>query len=108
MPYGGGMGQLEVPNFYPNSSYPLGGERIGPAWRAAWSVLLAEPRGVPGPTLVVAMCLAADIVDKTASLLLQKARKAGILEVRYVKGRRRVAWYRIAPQALAAATKDDK
>ena len=90
------MTQHEVPNFGPDSSYPLGGEQIGPAWRAAWALLLAEPCGVPGPTLVVAMCLAANIIDKTAVLLLQKARKAGILEVRYVIGRRRVAWYRIA------------
>lgn len=37
IPHGGGMTtRCEVPNFYPNSSYPLGGERIGPAWRAAW------------------------------------------------------------------------
>ena len=90
------MTQPEVPNFYPNSNYPLGGERIGPAWRAAWAALLAEPRGIPAPTLKIAMCAAADIIDKTAELLLQKARKAGILEVHYVKGRRRVAWYRSA------------
>ena len=90
------MTQREAPNFGPDSSYPLGGERIGPAWRAAWTALLAEPRGIPAPALKIAMCAAADIIDKTAELLLQKARKAGILEVRYVKGRRRVAWYRIA------------
>lgn len=89
------MTQLEAPNFTSSGSYPLGGERIGPAWRAAWAALLAEPHGVSAPTLKAAMCTAADVVDKTAELLLQKARRAGVLEVHYVQGHRRVAWYRI-------------
>lgn len=87
---------VSVPNF--TGSYPLGGELIGPAWRTAWGLLSRDSsEWVEADRLVLAMC-ADGIADKTARGLLNGARRAGLLDVRYrVTGRptRRRAEYRI-------------
>lgn len=78
------MGQID-PNNPPNfsRSYPLAGEMIGPAWRAAWRALCAEPGWLRMRFLVGQMCRASGVQDKTARNLLAGARKAGLLVVRY-------------------------
>lgn len=88
------------PNF--TATYPLGGEKIGPAWRAAWRALCDEPRSWhPVGDLVTAMRDAAQIIDPTARNLLRSARKAGLLEVVYADPQpgspHPRARYRIAP-----------
>ncbi len=89
------------PNSPPNftGTYPLGGERIGPAWRTAWRALATTPgKWHPAETLAEAMAQTG-ILDKTARGLLARARAAGVLDVRHrMTGtpRRRRAEYRPA------------
>jgi hypothetical protein len=71
-----------APNFV--GSYPGSGERIGPAWSAAWDAL-CQHQVLTGDQLSEIMCQAVDIKDKTAKNLLRKARSAGLLEVSYHK-----------------------
>jgi hypothetical protein len=88
----------DPPNFSRN--YPLGGERIGPAWRAAWRVLASSPRRWHTAGALAERMTAEQIEDRTARTLLAAARSADVIEVRYrVTGtpRRRRAEYRTAP-----------
>lgn len=90
------MNMDEPPNF--SGQYPLAGSRIGPAWRLGWHELVAAyPRWVPGPDLSARMS-EAGIQERTAKGLLQGARRARLLAVRYRKsgqhGQRR-AEYRV-------------
>jgi hypothetical protein len=80
-------------------NYPLAGERIGPAWRAAWNILvMTHPRWMPKLDLIAVMARTGIAAD-TAESLLQKASRNRVLEVRYRKtdnqGQAR-AQYRIA------------
>lgn len=76
------MGEItaEAPNF--SGDYPGEGQRIGPAWRAAWDAL-RDGAEHPAEDLVTIMRGAADIQDRTARNLLRQARAAGVLRVRY-------------------------
>jgi hypothetical protein len=65
------------------NSYPLGGEKIGPAWRQAWRALDVK-RWTPAGD-VEQMGPAAGVLPGTMRNLLRQAVKAGQLEVRYVK-----------------------
>jgi hypothetical protein len=87
----------EAPNIAGN--YPLGGEKIGPAWRAAWHFLATtHPRWMPKRDITAVM-VRTGIVEDTAESLLQQASRRRVLEVRYRKtdnrGQTR-AQYRIA------------
>lgn len=82
------------PNFA--GTYPLNGELIGPAWRAAWQLLAQARKPVPVAQLVEAMQAAAPIQDKTARGLLSGARRARIVSVTY-DGPRRSGRYRVNP-----------
>ena len=87
----------QPPNFFGN--YPLDGERIGPAWRAAWSRLTADPsRWHTADELAELMVDTSGVVDKTARNLLRQARQRGLLAVRYTSAwpaRGRRSSYRI-------------
>lgn len=101
MPYSEGMDENSPPNFGQRGAYPLAGERIGPAWRAAWTALCraGQPGWLDGDTLAATMTAAVDIEDKTARGLLAKGAAAEVLEVRYRRGGKPVrlrAQYRVA------------
>lgn len=84
----------EAPNI--SGTYPLAGERVGPAWRAAWA-LLQEGSWVDGPSLAAEVAGSTGVAAKTVTNLLQKARAHRLLEVRRVRdqaGRHR-AEYRV-------------
>jgi hypothetical protein len=91
------MQQPDPPNF--RSSYPLAGERIGPAWRIGWAQLLAAKQNwIKGSDLAHQMAEASNILPKSALNLLISARAAGILEVSYRKVHgRKTSFYRIKP-----------
>lgn len=89
--------QTEPPNF--GRTYPLAGEKIGPAWRYAWSQL-SDSRWTNGLDLAADMAWRAGITAKTAAGLLSKARVRGILSVAYRMDhgrKRRIAFYRVKP-----------
>jgi hypothetical protein len=96
----------DAPNFGERSNYPLGGERIGPAWRMVWRRLDAK-RWISGHSLAVIVCAFVDVKPETVRGLLWKAEKVGILEKRLVSGRlhggeRKLAEYRVAKKNLSA------
>lgn len=82
---------MDAPNF--NGNYPLGGERIGPAWRTMWAALRRSGDWAVGTDLVH---LVPEVNPKTARGLLWRAERRGFLDKRYVNDRnRRSAAYRI-------------
>lgn len=93
------MPKTDPPNFAGN--YPLAGERIGPAWRAAWDVL-SDGSWRSKLQIVPVMCKAGPVVPITALNLLRAARRAGVLEVRRTvradDGGEGAADYRIKPE----------
>lgn len=70
---------MDAPNI--RGTYPLAGERIGPAWRAAWS-FMANGSWVYAARVVAEMTSAAAIERKTAENLLRQAAHAGLIEKR--------------------------
>lgn len=82
-----------APNF--RGDYPGAGERIGPAWQAAWDELCSG-REIRGDQLTAAMLDTVDIKSHTAESLLRQARQYGVLNVRYrrVDSRRRAFYSR--------------
>lgn len=87
--------QTEAPNF--SGTYPLAGEKIGPAWRDCWAQLQADS-WVDGLTLATEVAEAHGLDAKTTAGLLAAARRGRLLEVRYVLRRsRKRAEYRVAP-----------
>lgn len=90
------MNPDDAPNF--SGNYPLGGERIGPAWRDMWRVL-AGAQWVRSTAVTDAPSVTRHGLDpRTVSNLLRAARTAGVLEVRYRRGgkpSRRRAEYRV-------------
>lgn len=78
----------DVPNF--SGTYPGSGDRIGPAWRAAW-IMLADGLERSVAELHVPMTRAAEaasgdgegIALKTTGNLLRQAAKRGLLERNY-------------------------
>ena len=88
-----------APAFSANG-YPLAGERIGPAWVAAWC-LLHQHATVSTEDLVTAMHEHHGVAPSTARSLLGMAAKAGhICGARYggQQGKRVLAW-RLATEA---------
>ena len=85
---------MDAPNF--RGTYPLDGEIIGPAWKAAWEMLGTSERFIRGDELAAQMAACSGAAPKTAQNLLRKAAKAHRLEHRYktVAGRRRVFYRR--------------
>lgn len=65
-----------------NSDFPLGGEKLGPAWIAAWE-FMEDCRWKGVRELQEVMAEASDVAPKTAYNLLNKARIMGFLEARY-------------------------
>jgi hypothetical protein len=91
--------QTDAPNF--RGTYPLAGERIGPAWRAAWT-RLSESQWTCGGDIVAEVAPGVGIADATVANLLRQARQAGILAVehRVPPGRKaRASYYRVNPGA---------
>lgn len=69
----------EPPNFA--GCYPLGGAQIGPAWRAAWALLL-DGEWHSRTEIEPVMCAAGPVASVTALNLLRAARRRGLLETR--------------------------
>lgn len=91
MPYSGGM-RTEAVNF--SGTYPLAGERIGPAWRECWKLLEAG-RWTSGNVLARDVAPRFDLNEKTVQNLLREAKKAGQLQMKLkLTGGRNVAHYR--------------
>lgn len=87
-----------APNF--GGNYPMGGERLAPAWQAAWDTL-GNGRYHAVEDLIDVMAIGTTpLTERTRMNLLHAARRAGLLEVRYRKGgepvRRRVHSFRKA------------
>ena len=72
-----GFMKSEAPNF--NGSYPLAGERIGPAWRDLWT-LLADDQWQCGTDLASAVGSTHNLAEATVKNLLRSAARAGLLE----------------------------
>ena len=86
--------KTEAPNIRGN--YPLGGERIGPAWRALWAQL-SETDWTDGTEVSREVALADGLAVETVINLLRTARREGLLEVRMksVSGGRQRGEYRV-------------
>jgi hypothetical protein len=85
----------EAPNIA--GEYPLAGERIGPAWRAAWRMLDRE-QWINGGDVAAAVAPRCGLQVETVKNLLSSARRAGLLEQRIQRahGRSRAsAHYRV-------------
>ncbi|MBN9737310.1 MULTISPECIES: hypothetical protein [unclassified Pseudonocardia] len=93
-----------APNFV--GTYPLAGGVIGPAWRAAWSLITSNPDSwLTSAELVEHMLRAAPLAEKTARNLLRLARRDGHLEVEYVRVpgmHHRATRYRLAARTEAS------
>lgn len=77
------MTAIEAPNI--RGSYPLGGERLAPAWRAGWALLASAPGYWFSATRVAAVMASvgdSPILPTTSRNLLRQAVKAGLLEQR--------------------------
>lgn len=86
--------KTDAPNFSRN--YPLGGERIGPAWRAMWRTL-PEGGWVEGASFSHLLAGQTGLAPKTIAGLLWKAEKVGILTKKIVgAGNGRRVHYRVA------------
>jgi GTP-sensing pleiotropic transcriptional regulator CodY len=88
----------EAPNFKGN--YPLGGERIGPAWRVMWKMLNVRD-WVSGVDLARTLADRVGLDSKTVANLLRRAADAGLLNRKPIRmkrpgGMRRVVHYRVA------------
>ena len=68
-------GMTEAPSI--RGSYPLAGEKIGPAWRRTWSAL-ADGEWHKGND--VARAVREDLHPETIMTLLRQAAKVGLLE----------------------------
>lgn len=98
-----GFDQREAPNFG-KTEYPGNGERIGPAWRAAWATLSDGAWHGRDELIEVMQRMAhfhsgAGIVEITALNILRRARRNGILKTRSnyrPDGGRAASDYRIA------------
>lgn len=91
-------------NAAPNirGNYPLAGERVGPAWRACWS-LLSRTTWTDGTTLAGEVGPPNGLAPETVVNLLRQARQAGLLEVRMVRvGSRQRGEYRVKSQVDAS------
>lgn len=86
--------QSEPQNF--KGTYPLAGDRIGPAWRECWR-LLNRVTFMDGVELAERVSAVTAVQGKTVAGLLWRAEKAGILEkrLRRASGGRRRAFYRV-------------
>lgn len=84
-----------APNFRGN--YPNAGERIGPAWRAAWACLLRNEGQAFQEDLTDTMIEDGGIQEATATNLLRKAVKARVLTLTDDDG---IRTYRIAARKL--------
>jgi hypothetical protein len=84
----------EPPNF--SGTFPLAGERIGPAWQALWRGL-SDVRWTEGDTLATEVAGRHNITRHTANNLLRQAHAVGILVRKYetLRSRRR-AFYKVA------------
>jgi hypothetical protein len=92
--------KTEAPNF--SGNYPLGGERLGPGWRAMWRAL-PEDGWVECAPFAHLLAGQTGLDPKTIAGLLWKAEKAGILTKSVVgPGNRRRAYYRVASKNLVA------
>lgn len=78
-----GTMRTEAPNI--RGTYPLAGERIGPAWRAAWAELTTDT-WTDGSSLAARVGPAHGIGAETVVNLLRQARAAGLLEVTQRRG----------------------
>lgn len=74
--------KTDAPNF--RGTYPLAGEKIGPAWRAAWAQL-SRTSWVDGTSLAGEVGPPLELAPETVVNLLRQARQAGLLEVRLVR-----------------------
>lgn len=82
----------------PRSDYPLSGEKTGPAWRAAWTLLRkAHPEYVAASVIAEAVTkVHPEISPDTVKNLLLSAHRFGVLDKRYeVLNSRTQAHYRI-------------
>lgn len=72
----------DAPAFNPGrSDYPLGGAKVGPIWRAAWTYLRMGPGYVVGSEIVEGVRLVIpDAHPETIRQILRRAVVAGILE----------------------------
>lgn len=85
--------RTEAPNF--SGNYPLGGERLGPAWRDTWR-LLTPGQWASGHALAEMVSRNVDISPITVRNLLRKAVQVGVLEQKIItKNSRGVAHYRV-------------
>lgn len=74
-----------VPNIA--GDYPLAGEKIGPAWRDTWAVL-SSGKWFAGADVAQWVAARQPVDPRTVIGLMQKARKAGLLEVKILKTKR--------------------
>lgn len=90
--------KTDAPNI--SGTYPLAGERIGPAWREVWA-MLSRTAWVDGADLAYSLAPRYGLQPKTVKGLLNQARTAGLLDVRLRRnpGRKRAtAQYRVKSQ----------
>lgn len=80
-----------APDF--NPGYPSTGERIGPAWRAAW-LLLSDERWHSSADLRAVMMPAGPVVAGTAMNLLGQAARKKLIKARWVRATESVARHR--------------
>lgn len=95
-----------APNFRGN--YPNAGERIGPAWQAAWACLLRNEGQAFQEDLTDTMIEDGGIQEATATNLLRKAVKARVLTLTDDDG---IRTYRIAarkPEPTRLVTVEEK
>jgi hypothetical protein len=69
--------ETEPRNF--SGSYPLAGERLGPAWRMAWQMLSTE-KWINAGDIAAVVSEACDLQKITVKGLLRSAARAGILD----------------------------
>ena len=85
--------KTEARNF--SGTYPLAGEKIGPAWLACWD-RLSDQCWVAGPDVVHEVAELTGLNRLTITGLLSGARRAGQLEVSYrLLNSRKSAFYRV-------------
>lgn len=86
--------QTDAPNI--RGSYPLAGEKIGPAWQDAWATL-TQDGWQDGSSLAASIAARHGIQAETVKNLLRQARAAGLLEsqIRARSGGKASAHYRI-------------
>lgn len=93
---------MRAPNFG-KSNYPMGGERIGPAWQAAWDILCDGEWHNSRP-VKDAMTAAGPILDLTANEVLRQSARSGLTERRVRRG---VGYIRLRPDIFATLSRGD-